>query len=74
MASFSFSLSVFYDISEEYSDFVHIWYSCQVPCVAHACKIVFVTVPNLSNHGHFLKHFVYLLQYLRKECVDFIHI
>ena len=40
-------------LREEWGDFVHFWYSYQVPCVAHACKIPFSSVPNLTNYGHF---------------------
>ena len=49
--------------------FVHIWYSYQVWCTAHACKIAFGSLPNLSNYGQ-----LYLLWYLKEEWVDFIHI
>ena len=33
-------------------DFIHIGYHDQVPWAAHACKILFGSVPNLSNYGH----------------------
>ena len=36
---------------EEYGDFVHIWCTYQVPCIAHACKIMFCSVPNVSNYS-----------------------
>ena len=50
------------------------WYHDQVPWVTDACRIAFSSVPNLSNYGHFVLHFVYLLCYLRKKLLDFIHI
>ena len=40
-------------LSKECGDFVYMWYSNQVPCVAYACKIVLGSVPNLNNYGHF---------------------
>ena len=41
---------------KKWVDFVHIWYSNQVPCVADICKIVFGSMPNLSNYCNiFLK-------------------
>ena len=61
-------------LREECGDFVHIRYSYQVWCVAHACKIAFGSVPNLNNYGHCFIHFVYLLWYLREEWVYSIHI
>ena len=33
----------------EECDFVHIWYSNEVPWVLHACKIAFASVPHLSH-------------------------
>ena len=56
---FSFECLLWYRRVES-GDFVHIWYSYQVLCVVHACKIAFCSVPNFSNYGHFFIHFVYL--------------
>ena len=44
------------NISEKCSDFVHIWYSNPWPCANYACKILFGSVPNLSNYSHFFIH------------------
>ena len=46
---------------EECVGCVHIWYSNQVPCVADACKIAFVAVPNSSNYDHFFINVMFLL-------------
>ena len=53
---------------EECGDFIHIWYSYQVPCVvAHGYIIAFGSVLNFSNCVHFFINFEYLLWYLREE-------
>ena len=70
MAIFSYILSLFQR---------KMWSFCSylvqlLPCVAHACKIVLCSVPNLSNYGHCFVNLVCLLCYLREEWVDFIHI
>ena len=55
-------------------DFIHIWYSNQIPCVADACKIPFGSMPNLSNYGNiFLKCYMFVaIPQIRM--VDFVHI
>ena len=61
-------------LQDECGDFVNIWHNYQVPCIAHACKIVFGSVLNWSNYGHLFIHFVHLLWYLKELWIDFIHI
>ena len=47
-------LSVFAHSSNGgYIDFLLIWYRDQVPWSANACKVEFVSMPNLSNYSHF---------------------
>ena len=59
---------------EEWVEFIHIWYSNQVPCVADACKISFGSMRSLSNYGTIVSNFMCLLQYRGNEWVDFGHI
>ena len=52
---------------------VHIWHSYQVPCVVHACKGEFGSVPHLSNYVYFFIQLVYLLYISEKsELIIFI--
>ena len=63
-------------IRKEWVDVVHILYSNQVPCVVDACEIqiTLVSVSKLINYGIFFITFMCLMWYLKKECVDFVHI
>ena len=60
MATFSYILCTCCDSSrEELVDFIHIWYSNQVPYFANACKIC-GSMPDLSNYANiFLKFYVF---------------
>ena len=65
----------FCDISEKkWIDFIHSWYSNQVPCVADACKIAFGSMPNLSNSGNIFHKFDVFVVIYQKKMFDFIHI
>ena len=61
-------------LREDWVDFIHIWYSTQVPCVVDAYKIAFGSMPNLSNYGNiFLKLYVCGAK-SQKKWVDCVHI
>ena len=49
MAIFPKILSVCCDTSQRRCNFVHAWYSYQVPCIVHACKITRGSMPNFSK-------------------------
>ena len=53
-------------------DFLHIGYHDQVPWASDAYKSEFMSVPNLTNYGHFFITFECLLWYLREDR-DFFH-
>ena len=54
------NVACFYVSEQNVFDFVHIWNSYQVTCIAHDCEITVGFVPNLSNYGHFVIHVVCL--------------
>ena len=41
LSNYDYFFINFESFREECSDCVHIWYSYQIPCIAHACKITF---------------------------------
>ena len=61
-------------LREEGVDFIHIWYSNRVPCVADASKISFGSMPYLKNYGNVFLNFLCLLQYCGNEWLDFVYI
>ena len=53
MATFTYVLcACLYYVREKWIDFTHLVYTKHGPYVADACKIMFGSVPNLTNYGN----------------------
>ena len=67
MATFSYILFICCDSSEEWSDFIHIQYSNQVPCVTDTYELVLDSMPNFSNYRNIFFNFMFCCNISEKK-------